>query len=674
MKNLFLNNFILLLFLMIFIMSGCVQSEMKSDLIFSEKKLDSSNPRTPASSQSDPKKTESLDSEQTPKIDPASCGFGWQLKNGNAVNEQFKKVKEVLNTNSCLNCHNSASSTYAHLNYSSTEEILQKKGIKNEGVLINPQNLKNSLLLTKLSNYGGSMPALSDSDLEAIKDWIKSIDYECLLEKEIVKTEQIQIKTIDATIDQTSTNYSTSKTNRTISSLNILIPNKIESKVKIAEKDSNTIISEESIESIKNLTKESSKDKYKTSTLFTGSVKNKILTIDENITHTTFDGLSYVLNQKHKLNLKTGINTKGSIVLTNLPTSNKSEINKIETTISFSGTYKDGVTKLVQKTKTLSKADNTYTVRDRVYNIDDKKLTYSDSISDFGPKRTITIANGIRSEITVDSYIKNGKTYLEKKIVKSLEDGSLVEGQYSGLDVLGSSKTTSEIDGTNFNYITIPLATDKTVRPVRMCDISTIEKNISKQSTSATGRWIASKNINIRFADRYYVLSVLRKVFGPEVLAAASSINTLNTVFGGNFDSYDLVRNDDTSAKIINSSPEGYPFAVVNSTPNTDLIGPLNPIRFATAIRVCEDIVKNNSYILKAIKNTVGNQDLTMAKIPYPFTQDLIAAHNLFYPADPATSTTISALLCVADAEASAIDQWRNIFLTLCITPEWQNP
>ncbi len=645
-------------------------SEKSSELSFSEKKPDSSNSRKPASTASDPK---TLDSEQTPKIDPASCGFGWQMKNSQAVNEQYKKVKEVLASNSCLNCHNSTTSGYAHLNYSSTEEILQKKGIQNVGMLINPGNLKSSLLLSKLANYGGSMPELSETDLETVKDWIKSVEYECLSEKEIVKIEKNQVKTSDATIDQTTTNYSTSKTNRTISSMKILIPNKIESEITIDENEKTKTVTQESIESIKNLTKETSKDKYKTSRSFIGSVKNKILTIDEKVKHTTFDGLSYDLNQTQSLDLKTGKITKGSVSLVNLPETKKTEINKIETTISFLGTYKDGVTKIIQKTKTLSNADNTYTVKDREYIIDDKKLTYTESISDFGPKSTIAVSNGIRTEISLNSYLKNGKTYLEKKIVKSLADGSLIDGQYSGLDVIGSSKTTSEIDGPNFNYVTLPLITDKTERPVRACDISALEKSISNQSTSTQGRWLASKNINIRFADRYYVLSVLSKVFGAGVLTTANSINTLNTIFGGNFDVYDQVR-DDATSRIINSSPEGYPFIVVNSTPNTDLIGPLNPIRIATTIRVCEDIAKNNNYILTAIKNTVGNQNLTMAKLPYPFTQDLMAAHNLFYPADPATSTTISALLCVADSETSALDQWRNIFLTLCITPEWQNP
>jgi hypothetical protein len=646
-----------------------MQSQKESELAF---KVNENSNRNPASAGS-PESPDSLASEQVVKINPATCGNGWQLKNPTVINENFKKAKEVLNSNSCLNCHNSSSKGYALLNYSSTEEMLDKKGVMNAGNLINPLDLKNSLILTKLSNYGGSMPAISEADLTTLKEWIKSIDYECLTEKEIVKVESKQIKTADATIDQKITTYTTTTTNRSTTSLKVLIPGKVESNLTIAEKDAKTITAE-SIDSVKNLTAEMAKDKYKTSTTFIASVKNKMLTLEEKVLFTGADGLTFNLNQIHNLNLNTGLNTKGAIALTDLPATKVTEINKIETTISTTGTYKDGVSTIVQKTKTLSKADNTFAVKDRTYVIDANKLVYTEVISDFGPKSTITFSNGIKSEITVNAYLKAGKTYIEKKVVKTLDDGSLVDGVYSGLSVVGSSTTTSEIDGNNFNFITIPLITDKSIRPTRVCDIDALEKKITAQSSSASGRWLASKNVNVRFADRYYVISVLSKVFGSTVLGNAFYINSLNTVFGGNVDVYDMVRDDLASSKVINTTPEGYAFTAVNTTPNTDLIGPLNPIRLATTVRVCEDIVKNNTFILNAIKNTVGDQTLTTAKLPYPFKQDFIAAHNLFYPTDPISENTTNALLCVADAETSALDQWRNVFLTLCITPEWQIP
>jgi hypothetical protein len=646
-----------------------MQSQKESELAF---KVNENSNRNPASTGS-PESPDSLASEQVVKINPATCGNGWQLKNPTVINENFKKAKDVLNSNSCLNCHNSSSKGYALLNYSSTEEMLDKKGVMNAGNLINPLELKNSLILTKLSNYGGSMPAISETDLTTLKEWIKSIEYECLTEKEIVKEETKQIKTADATIDQKITTYTTTTTNRSTTSLKVLIPGKFEANLTIAEKDSKTITAE-SIDSVKNLTVEVAKDKYKTSTTFIASVKNKILTLEEKVLFTGADGLTFNLNQIHNLDLNTGVNTKGAIALTDLPATKVTEINKIETTISTTGAYKDSVSTIVQKTKTLSKADNTFAVKDRTYVIDANKLVYTEVISDFGPKSTISFSNGIRSEITVNAYLKAGKTYIEKKVVKTLADGSLVDGVYNGLSVVGSSTTTSEIDGSNFSYISTPLITDKKIRPTRVCDIATLEKSIEAKSSTANGRWLASKNVNIRFAERYYVISVLSKVFGPTVLGTAYYINSLNTVFGGNFDNYDLVRDDLTSSKIINTSPEGYPLIAANTTPNTDVIGPLNPIRLATTIRVCEDIAKSNTFILNAIRNATGDQNISTASIPYPFKQDFIAAHNLFYPTDPISEDTANALICVADAETSAIDQWRNVFLTLCITPEWQIP
>lgn len=674
MKNIFFTHSILICFLLV----GCMQSQKDSELTFSENKINEDTTRNPASETPPVVDTESqspdtLESEQVVKINPASCGYGWQIKNPNAVNEHFKKAKDVLNNNSCLSCHNTSSNGYALLNYSSTEEILEKKGIMNEGNLINPLDLKKSLILTKLSNYGGSMPPVSEADLTTLKEWIKSIDYECLTEKEIVKEESKQVKTADATIDQKITTYTTTKTKRSTTSLKVLIPGKFESNLTIAEKDSKTITAE-SIDSVKNLTKEVAKDKYKTSSSFTASVKNKTLKLEEKVLFTAVDGLTFNLNQIHNLNLNTGVNAKSVIALTDLPAAKTNEINKIETTTTTTGSYKDGVSTIVQKTKTLSKADNTFAVKDRTYVIDASKLVYTEAISDFGPKSSITFANGIKSEITVTAYLKAGKTYIEKKVVKTLADGSLVDGTYSGLSVVGSSTTTSEIDGNNFSYISVPLITNKTIRPTRVCDIAALEKKINAQSSAANGRWLASKNVNIRFAERYYVLSVLSKVFGPAVLGTANSINSLNTVFGGNFDNYDLVRDDLTSSKVINTSPEGYALIAANTTPNTDVIGLLNPIRLATTIRVCEDIAKSNTFILNAVRNAVGDQNISTASIPYPFKQDFINAHNLFYPTDPISEDTTNALICVADAETSAIDQWRNVFLTLCITPEWQIP
>ena len=671
MKNIFFTHSLLLCFLI----TGCVQSQKDSQMTFSEKSSTDDTNRDPASEKTNditPASPDILDSEQTTKLDPASCKFGWQLKNSNIVNENFKKAYAALTNNSCLSCHSSSSTNYAPFNYSTTEQMLGKKGLLAEGDLINPLDLKKSLLLTKLSNYGGSMPALSDTDLEDVKNWIKFIEYECLTEKEVETTSTKQIKTEDAVIDQTTKTFTTSFTNRSTTTLKISVPNKIEASVTISEKDSKTITAE-SVDLVKNLTKELVKDKYKTNTFFVTTIKNRILKIEEKNIIVGSDGLTFSLSQTHNLNLQSGVNAKTTVTLADLPEEQKNEINKIETTITTTGTHLNGVSTIIQKTKTLSKADNTFAVKDRTYVIDANKLAYTEFISAFGPKNTITTANGIRSEISVNAYLKNGKTYIEKKIVKTLADGALVDGSYSGTSVVGSSTTTSEIDGNNFTFTTIPLLGDKTKRPIRTCDIAALEKKIETQSSTSTGRWIASKNMNIRCGDRYYVLSVLTKIFSPSILGTAGSINSLNTVFGGNFDIYDIAK-DDVTKKTINTSPEGYALTAVNTTPTNDSIGPLNPIRLATTIRVCEDIVKNNTFVLNAIKNTVGNQSLTTANLPYPFKQDFINAYNLFYPSDPISENTTNALVCVADTETSALDQWRNIFLTLCITPEWQIP
>lgn len=667
MRKVFFKHY----FLVSVLLMGCMQSQKDSSTLKFTDMSSDKNGRAPAN---DPVPTspDDLASEQEQKNDPAKCENGWILKNNDNIKNHFASAKAALESRSCINCHNSNSNSYAKLNYSSTEDFLGKKGIRNDVLLINPLELKNSLLLTKLANYGGSMPSLSESELKTVKEWIKSIDFECLVEKEVEKTETTQIKNNDVVLEKSITTFTTSKSKRQVSTIKATLPTKLEATLTTAEDGSNVITSEE-IQTQKNLSKDAAKDKYKVASSYASALKNHILKVDEKNTYTTFDNNTFSLNMSFNINLKTGAVGKSAVTLNDVPAVKKNELNKIETTITTTASYKNGIATVNQQTKTLSKNDNSYTVKQRTYTVDSAKLTYVDKIVDFGPKNSVSIANGIRTEIIITSYIKDGKTYLEKKVIKSLADGSLIDGEYSGLNVIGSSVTVSEIDGSNFNYATIPLKTDKTVKPTRVCDLAAVEKTVESQSTSASGRYLASKNTAIRFADRYYVLSVLHKVFGSAVMGTASSINTMNTIFGGNFDAYDIVK-DDVTLKTINTSPEGYPLTAVNSTPNGDLIGPLNPIRVATTIKTCEDIVKNNTLLLNAIKNATNDQTLTTAKLPYPFKEDFINAYNLFYSADPIKDTTVNALICVADAEANALEQWRSIFLTLCITPEWQIP
>lgn len=624
-----------------------------------------------------------LASEQVVKLNPVKCGFGWQLKNPKDINKHFIKAKNVLSKNSCLSCHNPSSKNYVNLNYSSTQEMLDKKGLKDPNKIINPLELNKSLMLIKLANYGGSMPLVSKSDLTILKEWIKSIEYECLLEKENVKVENKQIKSDGIIIDKKITTYISTKTNRSTASLKVLIPGKIESNITIAESPPKTIMAE-SIDSLSNLAKEIFRIRYKTNTTFVASVKNKTLKLDEKVLFTTFDDLTFKLNQIHNIDLNNAVDTKGIITLTDLPKLKKKEINKIETTVTTTGSHNNGTSTIIQKTKTLSKADNTFSIKDRTYVIDANQLLYTEVISDFGPKSTTSFSNGIKSVITVTSYLKDKKSYIEKKVIKSLADGTIIDGAYSGKSVIGSSTTISIIDGDNFSFTTTPLIFSKqspsnsviinNVRPTRTCDIAALEKKINQKPSVVSGRWISSRNINIRFGERYYVLSVLKKIFGSDVLQTANSINSLNNIFGGNYDKYDLVRDDLSPSKIINTSPEGYKFQANYTFPNHDPIGILNPIRLATSIRICEDIAKKNNFILNAIKNATNIQTITLSNIPYPLNKDFIAAYNLFYPTDPISEDATNALICVADTETTALNQWRNMLLALCVTPEWQIP
>ena len=659
MKNIFSKNSFLVLVLFL----GCVNSKKQPT-----SKLTSDNPII-----SNTKAISTLDSEQVVKLNPNSCNFGWKIKDSTAVDLKFKNVKSILANNSCLSCHSSSTSNYTRLNYISTEEILNKKGILTSGNLIDPLDLKKSILLSKLGNFGGNMPIIPDANLVIIKEWIKSIYFECLKEPEILTKETGVVENTEIKISKAKDIYKTSKSLHSISTFQVGLKAKLNLVVKITEKDA-SILTGESIESSTNLTTELLKTKYKINTTFNSSISNRILRIEEINKYTTFDNITFNVILIHNINIMTGINTKEQVKLTQLPSLKVSTIKSIQTTTTTTGSYLNNVATIIQTTKTLSLLDNSSVEKTRTYVINATALTYTELISNCGPMSSIILENKIRTEITITCRIDAGKTILEKKIVKSMLDGSLVDGQYSGVTVIGSSLTTSQIDGDNFNYLITPLVTDKTKRPIRSCDIAAVEAAVNAQSTTAPGIWMPQRNVSLRLADRNYVLSVLVKIFGVPVTGSVAFINNLNNIYGGNFDTYDIVRDDVTKTLIVNTTPEGYPLTAFDKTPNGSIIGAINPIRVAITTRVCEDIVKNNTYILNAIKNAVGNQNLTLTTVPFPFKADFAAVHALFYPSDPVSQNTNDALICVADSELLAIDQWRNIFLTLCITPEWQIP
>jgi hypothetical protein len=104
---------------------------------------------------------------------------------------------------------------------------------------------------------------------------------------------------------------------------------------------------------------------------------------------------------------------------------------------------------------------------------------------------------------------------------------------------------------------------------------------------------------------------------------------------------YDIIKSD-AEAKSVGKSPEGYALDGDNLTPNVDLVG---------------------SYCCKSSISVYSGYNSCLC---------------LFYPSDPISENTKAALLCVADAadtdKSSAMNQWRNIFLAICASPEWQIP
>lgn len=626
-------------------------------------------------------------------IDVKSCEFGSQIKDEKSLNLKFIEVKKIL-TNKCLSCHNENSTDKSNLDLPTTQNFINLPGINNKDkLLINPNDKINSLLLTMLENNGGSMPSLNDSEIQIFNNWISSIDYECLKEKEVETKSSSTITKGDLNIIKHTSTFKTSTYTRYQHEIELDLNKKFKGTFSIYESGDHVI----TFSNIKNFTKTSTDIKNSNFGIkfnFSPNLTNSILNIAIDKNYSTFDNLFFSLSKNIKINLLTGILFDSDFKLNSIPRLMPVTKNKFKISYNLKGNYILKTNEIILENKIRNDLpDATFVENIKKYTIiNDSKFTYSNEVTNFGPKNSIKTVNNLKTEIILNAFIKNDEIVLEKKILKSLEDdGQTFDGVDNGKSITGSTIITSTINKNNLLSSNVsPYIFDKKIKPDRSCNLNLLTKKINTENTKTLksfnkNDWLDSKFIDIRFGDRVYVLSVLAKIFGEKALVYTSPINKSFSIFGGNYDPYDLVFNNpvysDNLQKLIlgplnenSKTPEGFNFERNGNGPNISQIGPLNPLRVAITTKVCEDITKNENLILFAVEQILNKQITSKANLPYPFKNDLIKIHNLFYPVEQIDEDSIDSLICVADQFNNPFDQWRNLLLSICITPNWQIP
>lgn len=166
----------------------------------------------------------------------------------------------------------------------------------------------------------------------------------------------------------------------------------------------------------------------------------------------------------------------------------------------------------------------------------------------------------------------------------------------------------------------------------------------------------------LQMADRSYVESVLLQVFEASNTPAAAYIQSdiyQKVEFGGACDQYAA---SDLGANTI-EFPRQQCFSgigVVQSANN-------NPMRYSLTTKVCEKLV-NDSARMSVVRDKIWPDK----KWNTPDNASVQRAWALFFPIQSANEIVVSELLNIAKVSSGDEDAWKNIILTLCISPEWQ--
>lgn len=167
-----------------------------------------------------------------------------------------------------------------------------------------------------------------------------------------------------------------------------------------------------------------------------------------------------------------------------------------------------------------------------------------------------------------------------------------------------------------------------------------------------------------RLADRVYVASVLRDLFGP---GAQEKINEYilapDSVMGGACDYYSQIR---TGPGPNDFHPSGGRCLSGKMAPSIPMVPQANLVREGYVMKACEYLTNTRDTFTYFLAQTLGSggNEVTDDRLTKVFQS--------FQPAKTPTPQVLAALRKVAAATTRDQNAWRSITLTLCMDPQWQ--
>jgi hypothetical protein len=157
-------------------------------------------------------------------------------------------------------------------------------------------------------------------------------------------------------------------------------------------------------------------------------------------------------------------------------------------------------------------------------------------------------------------------------------------------------------------------------------------------------------------------------VFGPSAEGSTYDfIVSRSSAFSGPCDFYESSKDGDTP-QVLSHACQGFE----ERTPSINdislsVIGSANVLRSGWLINACEVMTENQTRMSFA-RNKAGVSSVG------PTLNNISKAYELFYPGEVMPTELGPKLMDVANLASSQNDKWKNVFLTICLSPAWQIP
>ncbi len=164
-----------------------------------------------------------------------------------------------------------------------------------------------------------------------------------------------------------------------------------------------------------------------------------------------------------------------------------------------------------------------------------------------------------------------------------------------------------------------------------------------------------------RMADRIYISTKLRTIFGPDSQwIIYENITKRMDSFGAPCDIYEGSRNGAWGAF---DFPDSECFSAQWNSPHNS---PSTTIRQGYLTKACEQMVSSAPQTLDYALSSISLNDASLVD-----QTNVQKAYRLFYPDENLPINVLQALGDIGAHTANNREHWQAIFLTLCLSPSW---